>query len=500
MKILLELPAGIVGDDSDFATQGYADASGIRFYGNRPETTGGFESLTLDLLMGVCRTTFGWSDGDGLQNFAFGLHNGLQVWRGGGLYDITPASFFPGEINGSGAGYGAGDYGEGPYGQTTPGDYFAMTWSFGSRSESFGELFANPRGQTIYRWQNDTSDDAEELTNAPAVVNFMLPSWTGHITAFGCTDTDGDFNASCIRKSDAADPTIWTPGTTNTAQQYFIEGGGRIVGARSMGRYELVWTPSELHLGSYADGWTYERVGAGGLCGPNAAIVVGTTAFWVDNAKQFWTYTLGGAPQILVCPIRKDFVENAALGQDDKIVAGTVSEKGEVCFIYADARDGTGFENSRALRFCILDGAWTPSLFARTSFVDKGPGEAPVATTYDGHAYFHERGTSADGAPLSAYLRTGAQYLDKAERCLMLRGLWPDFKDQQGAINLTIYARFYPQDEPTVYGPYVIAPNAQKVDFMVSGRTFDLLFESNSSPSSWRMGKPMFDAVVTSER
>ena len=83
---------------------------------------------------------------------------------------------------------------------------------------------------------------------------------------------------------------------------------------------------------------------------------------------------------------------------------------------------------------------------------------------------------------------------------MKLRGLWPDFGDQVGAINMTIFTRNYPQDDPVTWGPYVIAPNANKVDFLVDGRIFDVLFESNSSPSSWRMGKPMFDAVVTGER
>lgn len=499
MKIPLELPAGVVGDDTDFATQGYADSSGVRFWRGRPETVKGFESLSLELLTGVCRTTFGWSDGDALQNFAFGLHNGLTVWQAGTLADITPASFVAGEIDGTGGpGYGVGAYGVGDYGETTPGTYYPLTWSFGSRSESFGALFANPRGQTIYIWENDTGAVATELTNAPDVSSFMLASWTGQITAFGCTDTGGTFNASCIRKSDAADPTIWAPGTSNTAQQFYIEGNGRIVAARAMGRYELVWTDSEMHLGTYAGGWSYERVGPGGLCGPNAAIVVGTTAFWIGPDLQFYTYSLGASPQILVCPIRDQFADNMALGQNDKIVAASVSERGEVAWFYPDARDG--LENSRVIRLSTVDGAWTPSVLARTSFVDAGPAASPVGTTYGGEMFFHERGASANGSALSAFLRTGAQCLDKAERCLMLRGLWPDFKDQIGAINLTIYARFYPQDEPVVYGPYVIAPNAQKVDFMASGRTFDILLESNSSPSSWRMGKPTFDAVVTGER
>jgi hypothetical protein len=200
------------------------------------------------------------------------------------------------------------------------------------------------------------------------------------------------------------------------------------------------------------------------------------------------------------CPIREDFRDNAASSQNDKIIAASVSEWGEIVWYYADARDGTGFEISRSIRFSTVGGGWSRGVEPRTAFIDSNPAASPVGVTFGGQIYWHERGASADGAALSATLETGGQYMDPAERVMMLRGLWPDFKDQVGAINLTITSRFYPQDTPTTHGPFLLAPDTNKADFLVSGRIFEFAFTSGSSPMAWRMGKPVFDAVITGER
>ncbi|CAB4157966.1 hypothetical protein UFOVP679_62 [uncultured Caudovirales phage] len=604
MKIPLELAPGLVSDDTDFSTGGWRDGSNVRFWRGKPETVKGWESLTLTLLAGVCRTVWGWSDSDNLLNFALGCHNNLTVWQNGELAVVTPVSvaatgtitvsgtpvanetfvvgtqtftfkasravagevtisavnatqatnivaaitadipstataaavsavvtvtattagvagnlivlteaatgiavsgsgklsggsgFVTGQIDGTGSvGYGTGAYGVGDYGEPSTIDYFPLTWSYGSR---LGVLYANPRGQGIFKWENVTSAPATALSGAPAAVNSILVSWTGQVMAFGCTDTSGLFNPSCIRISDIVAPTTWTISTSSTAQQFYLEGNGRIVGARAIGQYVFVWTDSELHIGVFTDSWSFQRAGAGGLCGPNAAVVVGQTAYWVSPDLQFYSCPLGGAPVLLVCPIREDFAENAAPGQNDKIVAASVAERGEVVWFYADGREG--YENSRAVRLSTVDGAWMRDDLARTAFVDSNPGPSPVGVTYGGAIYWHERGSSADGGVLASSLRSGGQYMDPASRMTLLRGLWPDFKDQVGAINLTIYTRDYPQDEETVWGPFVIPASTNKIDFLVSGRIFDFEFSSSSSPSAWRMGKPVFDAVITGER
>lgn len=95
-RVPLDIPPGLNGDDTAYAAAGrWADASNVRFYRGRPQVIGGWESLTADLLTGVCRSAFNWTDLQTSLNVGFGTHSNLEVWIGGGLYDITPTLDMP---------------------------------------------------------------------------------------------------------------------------------------------------------------------------------------------------------------------------------------------------------------------------------------------------------------------------------------------------------------------------------------------------------------------
>jgi len=95
-RIPLDIPPGLQGDDTTFSRQGrWADASCVRFRLGRPETIGGWESLTTTLLTGVCRTVFPFTDNANNLTIGFGTHSNLQIWQGGALYDITPTLALP---------------------------------------------------------------------------------------------------------------------------------------------------------------------------------------------------------------------------------------------------------------------------------------------------------------------------------------------------------------------------------------------------------------------
>lgn len=98
----IDIPGGLVTGESTFAARGrYIDGSMFRFVqteGDKParaQIIGGWESLTLNLLSGICRNSLAWTDLDGRLNVAFGTHTGLYVWRGGALTDITPLLNMP---------------------------------------------------------------------------------------------------------------------------------------------------------------------------------------------------------------------------------------------------------------------------------------------------------------------------------------------------------------------------------------------------------------------
>lgn len=505
MKIPLECPPGLNGDDTTYAGAGrWADGSNVRFRLGRPETIGGWERLMREPLTGVCRGVFPWTDNAGVLNIGFGTHSRLAVWRGGVLSDITPATgFASGAIDGAGsAGYGTGGFGVGGYGLPSVSDYFPLTWSFGAWGQ---HLLASPRNQTIFAWTNDPTQPAQPLANAPANVTHMLiaPLNGGYqVFALGCNEeVSGVFNPLCIRHSSVRNNTQWsTAASGSTAREYVLTGGGRIVAGRMCGPYLLVWTGDALFLGAFVGAlnqpWRFERVGRNcGLIGPNAAVVVGQTAYWASPDRQFYRYTPGGEPEPVTCPIRRAFAEELAASQADKVVASSNAEFGEVRWDYPDRRDG--YENSRYLALAVAGpdaGAWHRGVMARTAFVDAGPSAYPIGVTRDGAVFLHEKGRSADGSSFAWRIETTDCVVDP-ERVMLIRGLWPDFKDQTGPVTVTIRSRSYPQDESAARVSTSVAPGDAKADLMTTGRLIRLAFAGESAPTGCRIGKPILDAI-----
>lgn len=585
-------PTGLVSDDTVFSAPGrWKDADGARFYDGNWQAQAGFESLTTTLLTGVCRAVFGWTDITNVQNFAFGTHSNLQVWRDGALTDITPVldtpvtlganpiattnlsativvtdtahglaigdpvtlsgasvvatvtingswtvsavsantwsfvagsaanatatgggavvvrtasrGFTAGAIDGTGgAGIGTGAYGVGTYGSPSTADYFPLTWSLASYET--GDLYACPRDQTIYRWQQDIAKRAAPLANAPAHVTVMLSTDSRQIMALGCSpeaNTTGPADPLTIRFSDIENPTDWTTTSSNNAGEVVLSGGGRIVGGVVVGKYVVAFTDSAAYLGTFVGSpdqtWSFELVGKNcGLIGPQAPVVKGLTVAWPSPDAQFWSYTLGGEPQVMACPIRKEFADNISLGQKDKIVGATVSGFQEIKWFYPDARDG--LENSRDI--VLNPEGWCHGQLARTAFVDAGPADSPVGCTADGHAYVHEKGNSADGGILAGFIESTDFYIDEAQQALKINGMWPNFKDQVGPLTVTFYVREFPQATERTKGPFTLTPGMSKKSLNFSGAIVRVRFAWSSAPAYVRGGKQEFDAQPIGKR
>jgi hypothetical protein len=505
------LPPGLKSDDTTFAASpAYVDGSNVRFRLGRPQVIGGWEGVIPTLLNGVCRSVFDWTDNTNTLNIGLGHHQGLQLWQGGSLFDITPASgFTAGAIDGTGSsGYGTGAFGVGTYGSPSTTDYFPLTWS----QAAFGQtLLASPRNQTIFQWSNNTASKAVAVTNAPSNVAYMLVA-RDFVFAFGTNqEVGGAFNPLCFRHSNLRDATGWATDITSgsTSREYVLPGGGRIVAARNFGRDVLCWTSHKLYYISYVGQigqiWRVDEVGDKcGLIGPGAAVVVGSTAFWISPDRQFHAYTAGGAVTSLQCPVREDFAENLTASQSDKIVASSVAEFDEIRFDYPDGRDG--FENSRYLAAHVPTlmsdpaDAWYRGQMARTAMVDAGPAVSPIGVTAGGNVYWHERGTSADGAPLAWFITTADVYLDD-NFVMLVRGFWPDIAEQLGAVMFDVTTKLYPQDpNPVAWPTLTVIPGQSQADFKCKGRLFRVKVSGNASPTRGRFGRLVFDAKASGKK
>jgi hypothetical protein len=540
MKAQFSLDPGINLDDSQFSAAGrWWDCSNVRFWRGKAQVIGGWERFVDTQLTGFCRFLLPWTNNDGQNIVGAGTNSNLYVIYGGANYDITPTTFVVGNADGlGGAGWGTGAYGSGLYGEPSTQDTFALTWSLSNYGES---MMANPRGQTIFWWQNDENVIAAPLTNAPAEVVYTLVANTRQVMAFGCNEeVSTNFNAMCIRFSDIEDPTDWTTSPSNNAGEIIIEGGSRIVAARLIGEYIYVWTDTSLFLGTFtgdsAQPWRFDKQADHcGLIGPNAAVIVNQVAYWMTPDVQFYTCSLGGAPSLIISPIQAEVKANIAIIQSDKVVASSLTEFGEVRWDYPDVRDddgaltysfvtedhtnddyivvnndvdtdylafpvkqAAGIECSRYHVLSTADGSWSKGILSRTYYVDSGPLTYPLAVTPSGVVYYHERGHSADGSAFSWYIESADQYIgDAASPMMMVRGMFPDFKDQIGPINILVTLRNYPQGTERTKGPYSMEPGRNQRAFQASGRVVRIRFYGNSSPTYCRFGNMIFDSIPT---
>jgi hypothetical protein len=507
MRWPVEPPPGLNSDDTHFSQQMvYTDAENVRWVGGRAQTIGGWTKEFSNQLGGVCRNLLAWRDLDASVNTALGTHTKLYVRYSGALHDITPAGLAEGAVDSAlGPGYGTGKYGHGDFGEGDSSGYFARTWSL----QNWGEnLIANPRGGTIYVWENNPGTPATAIANAPAQVNAALVTPERQILALGCNEEiSGQFNPLCIRFCAIEDMEDWTTSITGAtlAGEHVLEpaGGGRIVNGKMIGPYVAVWTDQGLFMGEFvADGlaiYRFDLIATNcGLAGPNAVTVINRRAWWMTPDHLFYTWSPGEAPSLVPCPIRDDMKDRVAEGQNDKIVATGIGQYGEVWWFYPDERDGK--ENSRYLSLNMAGSAllWSRGRIARSAAVDAGTSITPLFVSPDGYVYSHENGQTANGGVLPWSLTISLPYIDEGGRFVLIKGLEPDIKDQVGSVSLSVALRKYPQDAK-IYtkGPYVLTPGARKKDFLMSGRVADLTFSGNSAPTFARFGKPVLIGDVT---
>ena len=101
--------------------------------------------------------------------------------------------------------------------------------------------------------------------------------------------------------------------------------------------------------------------------------------------------------------------------------------------------------------------------------------------------------------PTGWFIETADSYLDP-ETCLLVREIWPDFKDQQGPVTVSLSARRHPQDVEQVVTAPAMAVGDAKADILVSGRLFKVRFAGSSAPTGCRIGQPVFDATPAGQR
>jgi hypothetical protein len=334
------------------------------------------------------------------------------------------------------------------------------------------------------------------ITAAPSQNTCILVTPELICLACGTIDADtGLFNAMQIRSSDTGDGSLaalhdWTPSAQNLSRRWTLSKGSRIVRALNGNGEVLVWTDTALYGGTYTTDtnvvYQWRLIAEGcGLIGANAAAVLNGAAFWMTPAGEFMAYA-GGVPRELDCPLARWVKGIIAPSQGDKICAQPNTEFGEVDWAIPTLANDN--EVAIYLKYHPRQNVWANGNRTWTALLDTGAFAIPLATDIGGTLYFYEKGTSADGNPLTWSMTTGAFDLSEGNNLMDILGFIPDFDSLVGGCSVTASAYLYPSSTSVDNGPFDVTSMTEKVDFRSSGRQCAITIEGNAAPAFMRNG------------
>ena len=389
--------------------------------------------------------------------------------------------------------------------------------------DNFGELLiATVLNGSTYQW-SPTSDGltgkASPVTNAPTVSKFSLVSTPDrHLILFGTEETIGTGSSQdplLLRFSNQEDINTYQPTAENTAGSLRIQDGSQIVGSDKARGAILVWTDTSLHgLQFIGPPFTFglNQLGRNcGLLGQHAGVVVRDVAYWMGQNAFF---AFDGTVKKLPCTVDDFVFENIDLTQSDQIFAGVNTEFAEIIWFYVtNPNNDPAPQVNRCVVYNYLEQSWYVGTLNRTSWVDRGVFQFPLATEYlpnttvnttptviglsngASNYYQQEFGTDADGEAMQSFIQSGDFNIDEGgEQLMRVARFVPDFRDQVGDVDVTWSFKNYPYGNVVSQTALTVATTDTKKDMRGRGRQANFKIESNTEAGNFKLGTFIMDA------
>lgn len=403
-------------------------------------------------------------------------------------------------------GFGGGAY-SGNFGWSDPtGNALILPLRQWSMDAWGTELMAVPDGGPLFLYspQNGIASNLVVVTAAPSINSIVrVATEARHVVLYGTHDSGGDYDPLLIRWCSSEDYDDWTASIGNTAGDFRLNSrGSEIVGVVKMRDQTLIFTNSELFIQTYIgsnDVFGFVRAAENcGLIARNAAIEYGGAVYWVGANGQFYKYD--GRVQPLQSTVLRYVFDNINALQKDKIYAGTNSQFDEVIFFYPTL-DSPDFENDRYTIHNVVENHWNVGSMRRTTWRDRSTYEQILATGprvsvshTDGGLFYQETGYAADTSALVAFVESEYFDMDSGDTIMFANKLVPEFIQHDGEplvepVNITMFARKYPNDTPISKGPYEITADTRFISTRLRGREMALRIESSTSAAAaaWRL-------------
>lgn len=382
---------------------------------------------------------------------------------------------------------------------TDPGTITASRWNSLSTADwtldNWGEtLIATPFNGGIYEYNPSTGNtNAAIIPQAPYVNHGAIVAMPQRqIIAWGSTFT-GIYDPMLIRWCDVNNYSDWIASVTNQAGSYRIPKGSRIVGGIQGPQQALIWTDLGIWAMQYAGQpyvYQFNEVGSGcGLIARKAAGAMGGIVYWMGQS-QFYRMA-GSGVEPIACPVWDVIFQDLDNDNLDKIRVATNSRFGEIAWYYPTTGSG---EVDKYVKYNIVMNQWDFGTLRRTAWINESIFGPPIGAN-DTIIYQHETSPNANGLPMSSSFTTGYFALSEADQKIFVDEVWPDMKwgyygdDTPNAnVNITFYARDFPSQTPTVYGPYTMTNSSTWFNPRIRARLLAIKISSDDIDSWWRLG------------
>ena len=462
----------------------------------------------------------------------------------GGSIELIPYEPVGPAAQSYGYGWGIDGWGGGNWGEAASASDVSLEpglWSL----DNFGEvLIATIANGKTFTWNagaaSATSNRASTTTSGfatgsnPTASRLTLVSpTTRHLVHFGTETTIGSTSTQddmFIRFSDQEDINDYTATAINSAGDFRLQDGTKIIGALKAKETILVWTDNALYTMKFVGApftFGFEQVGTNcGLIGKNAAIEIDGVAFWMSPNGFFM---FDGTVKSLPCSVEDFVFDNIDTTKGQQVTAGLNNLFTEVVWYYPSS--GSEY-NDKYVVFNYSEqmkgGTWYIGTEARTSWIDAVVYPKPFGTKYNDSAsgtfpevigedglgqttlFEHEVGTdqvNPDGTTtlVTSFVKSYDFDLQQRQRSaqgqatgpsiagevfLALRRFIPDFKTLEGNAKVTLAVKRYPQqsETTTTLSPFTITATTDKKDTRARGRFINIKIENDAVSESWRFG------------
>ncbi len=394
----------------------------------------------------------------------------------------------------------------------------ARQWSL----DNFGQvLIATALNGGAFEWDADdgVSTRASAITNAPTKSRLSLVSTPDrHLLFMGTQSTIGGTNPQddlLIRFSNQEDRNTYQPTAENTAGSLRIADGSRIVAAeRSRGQI-LVWTDTSLHSMQFiGPPFTFglRQLGQNcGIVGQHAGVDINGVSYWMSQDSFF---LFDGTVKKLPCTVEQFIFNNINITGSENAFAGHNGEFNEIMWFYV--RTGSN-EINAVVAYNYLEQTWWTGTLDRTTWIDREVFDHPIATDYlptttannevisgltDGatQLFQHEKGNNADGAAMTAFVKSGSVEIGEGNDFLFVSKIIPDIQNQEGTLNFKLEFKNYPNNSTSVTKTATFVDSTEFISLRGRGREFTVNVVSNTAGTAWRLGTQRFDVQADGRR